>query len=85
MSKEPMNSFAGKWALIAGASSGLGLEFADILAAQKVNLVLAGQCDASGKRAAVQGTGSASRTGVCCTPRDRPAPGEFMPTMGFVA
>ena len=35
------NSFAGKWALITGASSGLGLEFADLLAAQKVNLVLA--------------------------------------------
>ena len=41
MSKETMNSFAGKWALITGASSGLGLEFADLLAAQKVNLVLA--------------------------------------------
>lgn len=41
MSKEPMHSFAGKWALITGASSGLGLEFADLLAAQKVNLVLA--------------------------------------------
>jgi short-subunit dehydrogenase len=36
-----MNSFAGKRALITGASSGLGLEFADLLAAQKVNLVLA--------------------------------------------
>lgn len=36
-----VNSFAGKWALITGASSGLGLEFADLLAAQKVNLVLA--------------------------------------------
>src|SRR5438067_8847473 len=33
-------SFAGKRALITGASSGLGLEFADLLAAQKVNLVL---------------------------------------------
>jgi uncharacterized protein len=41
MSKEPTNSFAGKWALITGASSGLGLEFADLLTAQKVNLVLA--------------------------------------------
>jgi uncharacterized protein len=41
MSKEPMNSFAEKWALVTGASSGLGLEFADLLAAQKVNLVLA--------------------------------------------
>ena len=38
---EPVNSFAGKWALITGASSGLGLEFADLLAARKVNLVLA--------------------------------------------
>src|SRR5947209_11669192 len=37
---EAVNSFAGKWALITGASSGLGLEFADLLAAQKVNLVL---------------------------------------------
>jgi short-subunit dehydrogenase len=34
-------SAAGKWALITGASSGLGLEFADLLAAQKVSLVLA--------------------------------------------
>lgn len=33
--------FAGKRALITGASSGLGLEFAELLAAQKVNLVLA--------------------------------------------
>jgi uncharacterized protein len=38
---ERMNSVAGKWALITGASSGLGLEFADLLAARKVNLVLA--------------------------------------------
>src|ERR1041385_5674917 len=36
-----MNTFAGKRALITGASSGFGLEFADLLAAQKVNLVLA--------------------------------------------
>jgi short-subunit dehydrogenase len=38
---EVVKSFAGKWALITGASSGLGLEFADLLAAQKANLVLA--------------------------------------------
>ncbi len=38
---EGMNSVAGKWALVTGASSGLGLEFADLLAARKVNLVLA--------------------------------------------
>src|SRR3989337_906589 len=38
---EIMNSFAGKWGRITGASSGLGLEFADLLAAQKFNLVLA--------------------------------------------
>jgi short-subunit dehydrogenase len=36
-----MNSLVGKWALVTGASSGLGLEFADLLAAQKINLVLA--------------------------------------------
>src|SRR5438046_8821273 len=41
ISKETTNSFAGKWALVTGASSGLGVEFADLLAAQKVNLVLA--------------------------------------------
>jgi short-subunit dehydrogenase len=41
MTEKIMNSFAGKWALITGASSGLGLEFAYLLAAQKVNLVLA--------------------------------------------
>jgi hypothetical protein len=34
------NRFAGKRAFITGASSGLGLEFADLLAAQNVNLVL---------------------------------------------
>src|SRR6266567_2350307 len=34
------NSFAGKRALITGASGGLGVEFADLLAAQKVDLVL---------------------------------------------
>src|SRR5438552_14129517 len=39
--KATMKIFAGKRALITGASSGLGLEFADLLAAQKVNLVLA--------------------------------------------
>ena len=41
ISKEATDNFAGKWALVTGASSGLGLEFADLLAAQKVNLVLA--------------------------------------------
>lgn len=35
-----MNGFDGKRALITGASSGLGLEFANLLAAQKVDLVL---------------------------------------------
>jgi short-subunit dehydrogenase len=41
MSEESIAAVAGKRALITGASSGLGLEFADLLAAQKVNLVLA--------------------------------------------
>ncbi|MVT50112.1 SDR family NAD(P)-dependent oxidoreductase [Bradyrhizobium yuanmingense] len=35
------NAAPGKRALITGASSGLGVEFAELLAAQKVNLVLA--------------------------------------------
>ena len=35
------SNFTGKRALITGASSGIGVEFADLLAARKVNLVLA--------------------------------------------
>ncbi len=38
---EKMTAPGGKRALITGASSGLGLEFADLLAARKVDLVLA--------------------------------------------
>lgn len=38
---EKIDGAPGKRALITGASSGLGLEFAELLAAQKVNLVLA--------------------------------------------
>jgi short-subunit dehydrogenase len=36
-----MQSISGKWALVTGASSGFGKEFADLLAAGKANLVLA--------------------------------------------
>ena len=36
-----MQSVSGKWALVTGASSGFGKEFADLLAAKKANLVLA--------------------------------------------
>lgn len=38
---EKVDGVPGKRALITGASSGLGLEFAELLAAQKLNLVLA--------------------------------------------
>jgi len=33
-------SLAGKWALVTGASSGFGVEFATLLAQQRANLVL---------------------------------------------
>ena len=36
-----MDKVSGKWALITGASSGFGVEFAKLLADQKANLVLA--------------------------------------------
>jgi uncharacterized protein len=36
-----MDNVGGKWALVTGASSGLGLEFATLLAERKANLVLA--------------------------------------------
>ncbi len=36
-----MQSFKGKWALVTGASSGFGIDFATILAEQGANLVLA--------------------------------------------
>ena len=35
-----MNDFSGKWALVTGASSGFGLEFADLLAERGAHLVL---------------------------------------------
>jgi uncharacterized protein len=36
-----MNKVNGKWALITGASSGFGIEFAWLLAERKANLILA--------------------------------------------
>src|SRR6266496_4077319 len=36
-----MDNVAGKWALITGASSGFGIEFASLLAERKANLILA--------------------------------------------
>jgi uncharacterized protein len=36
-----MSDLSGKWALVTGASSGFGVEFATLLAEQKANLVLA--------------------------------------------
>src|SRR5262245_42755968 len=36
-----MDNVAGKWALVTGASSGLGVEFATLLAERKANLILA--------------------------------------------
>ena len=39
MSRVPA-SIAGKWALVTGASSGFGAEFATLLAERRVNLIL---------------------------------------------
>src|SRR5215467_5194691 len=36
-----MDNVSGKWALVTGASSGFGIEFAKLLAERKANLVLA--------------------------------------------
>jgi uncharacterized protein len=36
-----MNEMNGKWALVTGASSGFGIEFASLLAERKANLILA--------------------------------------------
>ena len=36
-----MDNVSGKWALVTGASSGFGVEFAKLLAERKANLVLA--------------------------------------------
>src|SRR5215470_8764362 len=36
-----MNEIGGKWALVTGASSGFGVEFASLLAERKANLILA--------------------------------------------
>src|SRR5262245_44939725 len=36
-----MNEIAGRWALVTGASSGFGVEFATLLAERSANLVLA--------------------------------------------
>ena len=40
MSRKRSDGLRGKWALVTGASSGLGLEFATLLAAQNASLVL---------------------------------------------
>src|SRR5438552_19158101 len=36
-----MDNVSGKWALVTGASSGFGVEFANLLAERKANLILA--------------------------------------------
>ena len=36
-----MDNVSGKWALVTGASSGFGVEFAKLVAERKANLVLA--------------------------------------------
>ena len=67
-------SIAGKRALITGASSGLGWEFADILAAQKVNLVLVARRRESMEKLAID---LRARYGVevLVEPTDLAAPG----------
>lgn len=51
---EKMTGPAGERALITGASSGLGLEFANLLAARKVNLVLAARRQAPMEKLAAE-------------------------------
>ena len=38
--RQPMEDLENRWALVTGASSGFGVQFANLLAERKVNLVL---------------------------------------------
>jgi NADP-dependent 3-hydroxy acid dehydrogenase YdfG len=49
-----MDNVNGKWALVTGASSGFGVEFAKVLAEQKANLVLAARRTEPMERLAAQ-------------------------------
>jgi len=49
-----MNDMNGKWALVTGASSGLGIEFATLLAERNANLILAARRTAPMEKLAVQ-------------------------------
>ena len=56
-----MDDVSGKWALVTGASSGFGVEFANLLAARKANLILAARRTEPMERLAEQ---LRQRTGV---------------------
>jgi len=64
----------GHWALVTGASSGLGIEFAKALAARKINLILTARSESPMKTLAAK-LQAAHGTEVFVAPADLSAPG----------